>query len=276
MTVAFIRHEQMSSHYVDARHVDVWLPPGYAVDENGRFPVLYMHDGQNVFDATSATNGVTWGVAEALTKLIAAGTVPPTIIVAAWHPPYRWNEYLPERPFHTPAGKAYLPYIESQLENQPLQADNYLRFLTSELKPFIDQTYRTRPAQETTFVMGSSMGGLISLYALCEYPHIFAGAGCVSTHWPAAPDLLLDYLKQHLPPPGKHKLYFDYGTETLDSLYEPHQQRADEIMQAAGYTPDQNWLTRKFAGADHSESAWRARVHIPLAFLLSGIRSQER
>ena len=117
-------------------------------------------------------------------------------------------------------------------------------------------------------MMGSSMGGLISLYALCAYPDLFAGAGCLSTHWPAADGLVIDNLATALPPAGSHLFYFDFGTLGLDADYEPYQQRVDAIMAAAGYTAGRDWLTRKFSGATHNEGAWSARVHIPLQFLL--------
>ena len=119
-----------------------------------------------------------------------------------------------------------------------------------------------------TFTMGSSMGGLISLYAVCEYPDIFGGAGCVSTHWPIKGGIVLDYLENRLPPSGENKFYFDFGTETLDSLYEPFQIKADAIMYEAGYIENVNWLTKKFEGHEHSEHAWRKRVYVPLEFLI--------
>jgi enterochelin esterase-like enzyme len=112
------------------------------------------------------------------------------------------------------------------------------------------------------------MGGLISLYALEQYPHVFGRAGCLSTHWPAGGAPLVDDLAAHLPAPGRHKLYFDYGTATLDALYEPFQQRMDEHLAAAGYTRDHDWMTLKFDGAKHNEAAWRARVDLPVRFLL--------
>ena len=149
-------------------------------------------------------------------------------------------------------------------------SDDYLRFLVGEVKPFVDAHSCTLPEQAHTFVMGSSMGGLISLYALGEYPGVFAGAGCLSTHWPAGDGLMIDYLRRALPPPGAHRFYFDYGTETLDAGYEPYQLQADQVMRAAGYRHGQDWITRKFPGAEHSERAWRQRVHLPLLFLLEG------
>jgi predicted alpha/beta superfamily hydrolase len=112
------------------------------------------------------------------------------------------------------------------------------------------------------------MGGLISLYALLSYPQIFGGAACVSTHWVAGAQPLIDHLAARLPPPGAHKFYFDFGTETLDAEYEPWQKLMDEKMRAAGYVAGRDWLTRKFPGAAHHEPAWRARAEIPFEFLL--------
>jgi hypothetical protein len=104
------------------------------------------------------------------------------------------------------------------------------------------------------------MGGLISVYALCEYPDIFSGAACLSTHWPGifkmennpAPDAFVNYLERHLPDPSSHKIYFDFGTETLDAMYAPLQKKVDEIMVSNGYTK-RSWKTLEFEGEDHSE-----------------------
>ena len=141
-----------------------------------------------------------------------------------------------------------------------------------ELKPAIDARFRTLPDQPNTFVMGSSMGGLISLYAIEQYPKVFGGAGCLSTHWIAGENLLVDYLGARLPAPARHRLYFDFGTITLDAAYEPFQIRMDAWLEKAGYVREQNWTTLKFEGAAHTEAAWRARVHLPLRFLLGGRR----
>jgi enterochelin esterase-like enzyme len=119
------------------------------------------------------------------------------------------------------------------------------------------------------------MGGLISLYAICEYPEIFGGAACLSTHWTGIytnennpiPQALMNYLKQKLPSPKNHKIYFDHGTTTLDSLYGQWQVMVDEIMKQNGYGNGQ-WVTKVFEGAPHTEKAWGERLHIPLMFLL--------
>jgi predicted alpha/beta superfamily hydrolase len=164
-------------------------------------------------------------------------------------------------------GRAFAARFPDRLPGE-IYSDSYLQFLVEELKPFFDSTFRTIPGQSDTLVMGSSMGGLISLYALARYPQVFGGAGCVSTHWVAGENLMVDYFASVLPKPGENKIYFDFGTETLDAAYEPFQTRMDEKMRAAEYTFGVDWLARIFEGAAHSEPSWRKRAHIPLEFLL--------
>jgi predicted alpha/beta superfamily hydrolase len=264
------RYDNFPSRLIPQRHVDVWLPPGYKTLTRSRFPVLYMHDGQNLFLPGNSFGSEPWAVDKAIVRLMKDETIPGIIVVGVWNiSTNRWGEYLPQKPADTPEGRAFAARFPDRLVGA-MYADSYLKFLVDELKPFIDSSYRTLPDQSNTFVMGSSMGGLISLYALTEYPQVFNGAGCLSTHWVAGENLMVDYFGSVLPPPGAHKIYFDYGTETLDAAYEPYQLRMDEHMRAAGYTFSKDWLTLKFDGAEHSEHSWRQRVHIPLQFLLNG------
>ena len=249
------------------RTVDVWCPPSYAESRDTHYPVLYMHDGQNLFDPALAYGGVDWGIDEAMLRLIQERGLPGAIIVGIWNSGEgRWLDYMPQQPAQLPAVQAAFDQW-GRAAGSIVRSDSYLKFIVEELKPFVDATYRTLPYQLNTIVMGSSMGGLISLYALEQYPHVFGGAGCLSTHWPAGGDPLIDFMGKHLPPPGSHKLYFDYGTATLDEMYEPFQLRLDGYLTAAGYARDVDWITRQFEGAEHNEAAWRARVDIPLTFL---------
>ncbi len=260
------RHPGFASQWVAGRPIEVWLPPGYDADASARYPVVYLHDGQSLFDPATAFGGVPWSVDQAMERLIAAGQARSAILVGIWNTAARTAEYFPQKAV-AEENLARISGLVARPE-APLQADRYLRFLVEEVKPFVDGRYRTRPEREHTLVMGSSMGGLISAYALVEYPEVFGAAGCVSTHWPAADGAVIDYLARHLPAPGRHRLYFDFGTETLDASYEPYQRRMDEILRAAGYTEGRDWMTRAFPGAEHSETSWRSRVAIPLAFLL--------
>ena len=194
----------------------------------------------------------------------------------------RHADYFPQKPYES-LTKIQRDTVTAQLQKmgrtkevfKPI-SDNYLKFLVTELKPFIDKNFSTKKDARNTFVAGSSMGGLISMYAICEYPNVFGGAACLSTHWPGifsmqnnpTPVAFVIYLKTNLPDPKKHKLYFDYGTAALDALYEPAQLKVDAVMTDKGWN-SKNWITRKFEGADHSEKSWRKRLNIPLEFLLS-------
>lgn len=263
-------HPGFASQYVAPRNVDVWLPPRYQEANSLSFPVIYMHDGQNLFDPKTSFLGVDWGIDEVLGRLIVEGRARPAIVVGIWNTPKRIQEYLPQRPFETSPWARMRARLRlwRWTRGGELLSDNYLKFIVKEVKPFIDKQYRTLSDRENTFIVGSSMGGLISLYALCEYPQVFAGAGCLSTHWPAVKEVIIGYLKKALPKAGNHKLYFDHGTRTLDESYEAYQEQVDRVVSAKGYQKGKDWLTRKFEGAEHGERSWRERVHIPLEFLL--------
>jgi predicted alpha/beta superfamily hydrolase len=261
------RHAQFASRHVDPRNVDVWLPPGHAEGDARRFPVVYMHDGQNLFDPAVAYAGIDWGIDETMTRLIGAGAIREAIVVGVWNTPKRFAEYMPRKAFSDQKPFVLTTSME-ELRREHVLSDDYLKFLVTELKPFIDATYRTLPERASTTIMGSSMGGLIALYALAEYPDIFGGAGGVSTHWLIGEGIVIDYLEKHLPEPRGHRVYFDFGTATLDQYYEPYQRRMDAVMRRAGYREGEDWITRKYEGAEHNETAWKARVDVPLTFFL--------
>jgi predicted alpha/beta superfamily hydrolase len=176
---------------------------------------------------------------------------------------------MPQRALEADGNEALRQRFMQQQGGEGI-GDSYQRFLVEEVKPFIDAHYRTLPDQPNTLVMGSSMGGLASLYAISRYPQVFGAAGCLSTHWTAGGEALVRYMGAHLPSPKTHRLYFDFGTRGLDAAYEPLQTLMDGLLRQAGYTQGVDWVTRKFEGADHNEAAWRQRVHIPLDFLLPG------
>lgn len=274
------RFENFPSRYVDPRTVDVWLPEGY--DARKQYAVLYMHDGQMLFDSAATWNRQEWGVDETVGRLLADGNIRDCIVVGVWNnSAKRHSEYFPQNPFEslTPAQREALQRemrsADQALFAADVQSDNYLKFLVRELKPFVDRQFSTRKGRKHTFVAGSSMGGLISLYAICEYPKVFGGAACLSTHWPGIfrvednpiPAAFLRYMEKHLPSPRTHRLYFDLGTGTLDALYPPLQRQADAVLRARGFS-EKNWMTRVFEGADHSERAWQSRLDIPVLFLL--------
>ncbi|NOZ08775.1 MAG: hypothetical protein GXO91_07880, partial [FCB group bacterium] len=158
ITGTAILHRDFSSQFLENdRNIIVWLPPSYNVSAES-YPVLYMHDGQNIFDPNTSTLGFDWQMDEIATRLIGAGQMKAIIIVGIYSTDARTAEYSPQH-----LGTAYT------------------RFLIEELKPFIDSQYRTLTGPENTAVMGSSMGGLISFDLAWEHPEVFGMAGCLSS-----------------------------------------------------------------------------------------------
>jgi len=275
------RIHSFSSAFVTDRNIDIWLPEGYPGD--APYPVLYMHDGQMLYDSTKTWNKQAWEVDDVASNLIKKDIFSPFIVVGIWNGgETRHKDYFPAKPYAM-LTEAQKDMVSEQLmdagrSDSPFDpvSDEYLRFLVDELKPQIDSTYAVHKDPDHTFIAGSSMGGLISIYALCEYPEVFGGAAGISTHWPGAffeennpiPDAFALYLKENLPEPGSHRIYFDYGDQTLDELYPSLQQKVDSVMINRGYT-EENWVTRYFPGDDHSERSWRNRLHVPLVFLFS-------
>lgn len=274
------KFDSFKSNFVDARTVAVWLPEGYSKKE--KYAVLYMHDGQMLFDSTTTWNKQEWKVDEIASKLMAEKTTKKFIVVGIWNNGQkRHSEYFPQKPYEQ-LTQIQRDTITAQLkkkgrttaEFKPI-SDLYLKFLVTELKPFIDKTYSTKTDKKHTYIMGSSMGGLISMYAICEYPEIFGGAACLSTHWVGTfsaennpiPDAFVNYLKTNLPNPKNHKIYFDYGDKTLDAMYPKFQKMVDEVMILKGFT-SKSWMTKYFPGDDHSEKSWSGRLQIPLEFLM--------
>lgn len=273
------RVDAFESKYIPARTVDVWLPPSY--DPSNSYAVLYMHDGQMLFDAATTWNGQEWRVDEVAGELIAADKVRPFIVVGVFNGGVnRHSEYFPQKPFESLSGSQQAQQYELQRsETQPLFAaevysDRYLKFLVEELKPYIQQNYPVK--SEESYLLGSSMGGLISMYGLLEYPTEFKGAACLSTHWPGSfevngnpiPQAFNDYIDSKLETLTYQKIYFDFGTETLDALYPPLQAKVDEVFIARDF-PKAQWTSKRFEGAAHTEEAWAARLHIPLEFLFA-------
>lgn len=258
------------SQFIPARAVRVWTPSGYTPEK--RYDVLYMHDGQMLFDATTSWNKQEWGIDEAMDSLQALGRIRPTIVVAIDNTSERIGEFCPDDiieylPEGTPVYSAFAP-----------QGNDYLRFLVEELKPFIDSTYAVYTDREHTWVMGSSCGGLISSYALCKYPEVFGGAVCMSTHCtlayprPDKPsqevmDAYRTYLKEHLPAPNTAKLYMDQGDQTLDAFYGEAQKAINDMLRGEGWD-SAHFEYRFFPGHRHCEDDWQARLPIPLEFLL--------
>jgi enterochelin esterase-like enzyme len=276
-----IKHYQdFKSKFVMPRNVDVWMPEGY--DAKNKYAVLYMNDGNEMFDSTKDSDKQEWGMDETITKLLIEDKIKKCIVVAISNTGgMRHAEYFPQKPFATFSLREQdSMYQVKYFEKEPMlrakvQSDNYLNFLVKELKPFIDKNYSTLKDASNTFIGGPSMGALISLYAVCEYPKVFGGAACMSTHWlgllPNKNNLIVsafnEYLKINIPSNKNHLFYFDYGNLFPDNLYKSPQILADAIFAQKGYT-SQNYFSKEFVGEGHKIKSWRKRLETPLLFLL--------
>jgi len=265
------RVDSFPSKFIKPRNVDIWLPDGYS--ENKKYAVLYMHDGQNLFDATKTWNKQEWRVDEIVSDLTKKDSIKEIIVVGIWNiPEIRHQDYFPEKAYDLLSQK---DKDSLKKYNMTFNADAYLKFIVNELKPFIDGNFSTLPDSLNTFVSGASMGGLISMYAVCEYPAVFGGAACISTHWPGVtpsaynpiPKAIFKYMESKLPSPQTHKFYFDYGTETLDKYYPQYLEDVDRVFINKKYN-NKNYMNLEFEGAEHSEESWNRRFDIPLTFLL--------
>ncbi len=273
------RINSFPSQFIVTRTVDVWLPKAYTATK--KYNVLYMHDGQMLFDATTTWNNQEWKVDEVASKLMEENKVNDFIVVAIWNiPELRHMDLYPKKPYDL-LSKAWKERLQDEIQKShfpfdatKINSDNYLKFIVEEVKPYIDKTYPVYTTPNHTAIMGSSMGGLISMYALCEYPEVFGKAACLSTHWVGfldfennpIPESFFRYLTKNLPNPKNHSIYFDYGTATLDASYLKYEYRVDEILKEKGYT-DSNSKNLKFEGENHSENSWQKRIHIPMEFL---------
>jgi len=272
------RIEKFPSKFVTPRNVDVWFPKEY--DNTKEYSVLYMHDGQMLFDADKTWNSQEWGVDEHMSALLKTSKIKETIVVGIWNIYSERNaNYFPQKVFEdlNKENKEALQHMaEKKNQETFINSDDYLKFIVNELKPYIDANFPTKTSPKDTAIMGSSRGGLISLYAICEYPEIFGAAACLSTHWIGTysntesnqiPYVIFDYLMDNLPSPKNHKIYFDYGTKTLDALYLPYQDLVTTALEYKLYD-DESMVNLKFDGHEHAEKFWNKRLATPLTFLL--------
>ena len=265
------RFQQFESQFIEPRDVVVWLPEGYQMGDS--CDVLYMHDGQMLFDASTTWNHQEWQVDEVMGKLMEQGKIRRCIVVGISNTDDRLTEYFPAKTWQ------YVAEADRQKTNlEKLTADAYLKFIVEELKPYIDETYQPLTSREHTFMMGSSMGGLISLYALCEYPQVFGGVACLSSH--LSMDLLpngvkgeiwatgfRDYVGARLPEANTSLIYMDHGTKDFDADYGPYQELLDSAIRSKGWDKE-HYMSLVFEGDGHNETCWASRLDQPLLFLL--------
>ncbi|HEY9840714.1 MAG: alpha/beta hydrolase [Candidatus Sericytochromatia bacterium] len=252
----FRLHPQLASRYLKySRDVLVWLPPGYEREPQRRYPVLYMHDGNNLFDRRSSFGGSEWEVDEHAGQLIARGTIEPVIIVGVYNSPGRMDEYT---------------WYPGDVDGQVMggQGANYARFLVEELKPLIDKSYRTQADREHTAVMGSSLGGQISFYLGLNYPQVYGQIGLMSPSiWWKDRAMIKDVVKV----PKNLRIWVDMGTHEGQEPETMLQDAKDLVqgLEKQGYQHFKNLAFHVAPGAGHNEQAWAARIERPLQFFFS-------
>ena len=258
------------SNFVENRPIYVWLPPNF--DPKKKHDLLIMHDGQNLFDGTKTWNGQEWELDEWASKLILENELSSFIIIGIHNSgKKRWNEYFPEKAYNFLKDSNYPGNVKPELH-----ADQYLKYIVNEVIPFAEKKYLRSTSDYRKIIGGSSMGGLISMYAIFEYPEVFDGAVCMSTHWPGAivmesnqlPEAIFKYMIENIPIPKNKKFYFDYGNKGLDENYPQYSKTIDSLFLNNGYH-DGNFKNLFFENYWHSEKYWAKRVQIPLKFMLN-------
>ena len=274
-----IEYERIAAAGLPDQRLTIWLPPGYDAGE-GRYPVLYMHDGHNLFDVKNSNFNKIWGADKAMLAAVKEGTVEPHIIIGIWAPgPDRHRQYLPRSLYDMTSGK-----LRQQLDGMTaggVISQHYLAWIAGPLKTWVDASFRTRPGRDDTAIVGSSMGGLMSCYAFLERPEVFGRAGCVSSHWPAVDPRAVaadsaelaalwdGWFAARLGAPDGRRVWLDHGTATLDAYYAPYQQVVDARFAAAGWQKGRDWESKVYEGAEHEENAWAARLPEIFGWLLA-------
>lgn len=227
-----------SSNGIQSRDIIVWLPPSYKKNKEETYPVLYMHDGQNLFDPKTAYIGIDWRVDETVTKLIKAEKINEIIIVGIYNSPDRVDEYS-----NTDRGKLYS------------------RFIIDDLKTYIDKNFRTKADRKNTAIMGSSMGGLISFLMAWNRPDVFSMAGCLSSSFYYQLDYAVNLVKSYEGQKKPIKFYIDHGEDGIGGG-----QRMFVALSNKGYVVGTDLDYYYDTGAQHTENAWAERLHRSLIF----------
>lgn len=237
-------HESFpSSKLGNKRTLIVWTPPEY--EKSGkRYPVLYMHDGQNIIDPKTSFMGIDWQIDETADSLIRQGKIEEIIVVGIYNTGDRMFEYA-----DTEKGRAYM------------------EFLVDEVKPFIDKNYRTKSERENTTIMGSSMGGLISFYLVWRFSDVFSKAACLSTtiHWGYG--AMFKEIENYNGPKKNIKIYFDSSGAGSEGEMAPYYQKINELMVSKGFEMGKDLNYYYDEKGDHSEPTWAKRAWRPLEFL---------
>ncbi|MEM1410717.1 MAG: alpha/beta hydrolase-fold protein [Pseudomonadota bacterium] len=246
-------HRHVRGDALPARDIVVWLPRFYALNTGDAYPVLYLNDGENIFDPATAKGGRDWGVDEAMQQLIDDDLLEPMIVVGIYSTADRLNEYTPG-----------------------VDGEDYMRFVVETVKPLIDRRYRTREGRHHTFVGGAAMGGLIAFATAWTYPEVFGGALSFSPAFQL--EGRIDALPWFAERAGEQRpvfFYLDVGGEGGDALLQPGVEAMVDLLRSWGYRPERNYVFIRDMDADHGIPAWSERFPEALARSVRGARRLE-
>lgn len=255
------KHPGLQSEFLaEARDIVVYVPPGYDADESRRYPVLYLHDGQNLFEgATAFVPGQDWRINETAQTLVRAGEVEPLIIVGVYNTgEHRIDEYTPTRDRKQRAGG---------------EADLYGKMVTEELKPFIDRTYRTVPDPVNTGLGGSSLGGLVTLYLGLQHPDVFGKLAVLSPSVWWDNRVILKLVRLTDPKP-RLLIWLDIGTREGGTTVRDARALRDELLRS-GWVLGSDLQYAEIPEAGHNEAAWAERVGPFLRYLFPAHKPDE-
>lgn len=241
------------------RDIYVYLPPGYWTNQEKRYPVLYMHDGNNLWDSKDAPWGG-WKLDTTTTRLINEGKIEPIIIVGIANTSKRMHEYISWSKMYRESEK-----IKNNADPDKMKSltESYEQFIIKQLKPIIDSKYRTLPDRENTGMGGSSAGAMISLYMGFKYPEYFSKIIALSGGF----EPYLDLRENHFNKNAKLKIYLDCGTKDLDGEMKPETIKLYEFFKNNGYKDNENLLVVIDEGAGHNEKEWAKRAYLYLGFM---------
>ena len=245
------KHEQFRSRFLrNQRDLIVYVPPGYDEPPQRRFPVLYLHDGQNLFDRATAFGGQDWNVHGAADYLIQAGSLEPILIVGIYNTgKSRIQEYTPSKAPKIGGGRA----------------DRYGKFLLLEVMPFIQNEYRAQTSPQVTGIGGSSLGGLVSLYFGLKYPQTFGKIAALSPSVWWNQRIILRFAAAATPQP-RPRIWLDIGTREGPKIV-PDVELFRDVLVKKGWRQGEDLHYERVEGAEHNEAAWSQRVGPFLQFL---------
>jgi predicted alpha/beta superfamily hydrolase len=233
-------HKALKGEGILERDIIVWLPPGYDSSSKERYPVIYMQDGQNLFDPLTSAFGTDWQIDETADSMIRKGSVYPMIVVGIYNTVERSIEYIP-------SGKGRL----------------YREFLATTLKPFIDSAYKTKPGRKYNFVGGSSAGGILAFMMVWEYPDVFSKAICMSPAFrlPGNSVSGWNYVSTVKDGTKRKKVYFyiDNGGIGLEQQLQPGIDEMLKTLTNKGYRAGRDLIYVSDPTAKHNEEAWALR-----------------